>query len=72
MCEGHEHCKSETEIRKWLRGKFIVLLYNRVRFITDGFYEQTLIRESVLKYIPVSSQTRQIVPFEVSMMHLEM
>ena len=72
MCEGRDECKSEAEIRKWLRGKFIVLLYNRVRFIVDGFNEQTLIRESVLKYIPVSSQTRQIVPFEVTMMHLEM
>ena len=32
MCEGHDYCKTRDEIRDWLSGKYIVLLYNQVRF----------------------------------------
>ena len=28
MCEGESHCRSRDEIRDWLSGKYIVLLYN--------------------------------------------
>ena len=28
MCKGHSYCKSEREIRDYLSGKYIVLLYN--------------------------------------------
>ena len=31
MCEG-EGCKTQEEIREWLKGTYIVLLYNSVRF----------------------------------------
>ena len=55
MCVGHEYCASVDETRSWLMDKFIVLLYNRSRFITDGFEEEKDVHESVLKYIPISS-----------------
>ena len=28
MCSGHEYCKTKDEIRDWLSGKYIVLLFN--------------------------------------------
>ena len=28
LCEGHDYCEPKDEILKWLRGKYIVLLYN--------------------------------------------
>ena len=31
MCEG-SGCESESDIREWLKNKYIVLLYNHVRF----------------------------------------
>lgn len=37
MCEGKSICKSESEIREWLSGKYIVLLHNQVRFKTEDF-----------------------------------
>ena len=32
MCEGEDYCESVDNIRKWLRRKWIVLLYNEKRF----------------------------------------
>ena len=32
MCSGHDYCKTEEEIRDFLSGKYIVLLYNQIRF----------------------------------------
>ena len=31
MCEG-DGCESEDNIKEWLKGKFIVLLYNQIVF----------------------------------------
>ena len=28
MCEGKDYCKTREEIRDWISGKYIVLLYN--------------------------------------------
>jgi len=29
MCEGHDYCETPEEIKKWLAGKYILLLYNQ-------------------------------------------
>ena len=54
MCEG-EGCESEENIRKWLKGKFIVLLYNQARFDQDRYFSDSKVKESRIQYIPVSS-----------------
>lgn len=28
ICEGHSYCESKENIKQWLSGKFIVVLYN--------------------------------------------
>lgn len=28
FCEGHDYCETPEKIREWLRGKYILLLYN--------------------------------------------
>ena len=60
MCEGGEAngCKKEEEIRDWLRRKYIVLMYNHKRFETDQYFEDSVVKESHLIYVPISSQTR--------------
>ena len=32
MCEGRSICRTRDEIRDWLSGKYIVILYNQVVF----------------------------------------
>lgn len=65
-CTGKDYCKSEAEIRDWLRQKFIVLIYNQVRFNPEGYGEQSVIRESRIHYIPVNTQVREMHRFQVS------
>ena len=74
MCEPGNGiiCKDESEIREWLARKYIVVMYNHKRFDVEGFFDNSSIAESKLFYIPVSSQTRQIIPFKVQQTHLEL
>ena len=69
MCKG-EGCEDEEDIRKWLAGKFIILLTNEIKFNPNGFHEESKIMESNIRYIPVSSQVRQIIPYKLLQTHL--
>ena len=71
MCEG-AGCESEEEIKKWLSGKYVVLLYNQVRFITNQFGKDSIVKEARITYVPISSQTRQLIPFKVSPADIEL
>ena len=46
ICEGHYYCADPDLTRKWLANKYIILLYNQVRFNSEGFFEESTIRES--------------------------
>ena len=37
MCEG-EGCESEEKIREWLKLKYIVIVYNQVRFDSEQYF----------------------------------
>ena len=65
-------CKEKEEIQKWLQRKFIILLYNQMRFDPKGFHEAAIISESRINYIPISSQVRQIIPFKVEQTNLSL
>ena len=58
MCEGYDYCEKKEDIREWLRGKYILLLYNQIRFQTEEYFEEAAVKEAVLQYVPISSQTR--------------
>lgn len=64
MCEG-EGCESEEAIREWLKRKYIVIIYNHIRFDTEQYFMDSIVRESRLAYIPISSQTQEIISFKV-------
>ena len=72
MCEGESYCESKEDIRKWLSRKFIILLYNQIRFDPENFHELTKIEESRISYVPISSQVRNIHPFAVRQTTLEL
>lgn len=48
-------CESPESIAKWMRGKFLMLLYNKVSFVEDGFKERTLSRSTANFYMPFDS-----------------
>ena len=55
MCQDKTICRSRDEIRDWLSGKYIVLLYNQIVFQSDEFGDSSVAKESRLTYIPISS-----------------
>ena len=55
MCDDGPECESEENIRKWLSGKYIVLLYNEVSFDTERYFDESKNFYSRLMYIPISS-----------------
>ena len=71
MCDNSKErfkgvaCEEKEDIKKWLQRKFIVLLYNQIRFNPKGFLDAATIPESRISYIPISSQVRQIIPYKV-------
>lgn len=70
MCEGHDYCKTKAEIQEWLRGKYIVLLFNQARFQSNKFDDSVVVKESRIKYIPINSQSRWISPFKLTVSEL--
>ena len=70
MCEGHDYCRKREEIIEWIQGKYIVLLFNQVRFEQEEFGAETFVQEARIKYIPISSQVRQLIPFRVNVADL--
>ena len=43
-----------------------------MRFQTDEFGKKSVIREARIQYIPISSQTRQLIPFKLSVKDIEL
>ena len=66
-------CKTEDEIIDFLKEKYIITRSNNRRFLQDEFSDpgKIIINESRLKWIPISSQIRQIVPFSIKVTDLE-
>ena len=50
-CEGKDHCKSEEEVEAFFKGKFIIMLYNHVRFDNKHFGEDSIKQESKMYWI---------------------
>ena len=74
ICDGGpaNGCKEKEEILEWIKGKYIVLLYNQIRFSQEDYFSDSRIEESRILYIPVSSQIRQIIPHKIQETHLEL
>ena len=53
-CEG-EGCASDEEIEKEFRNKYIIVLVNESRFVTDGFGTERLKTESRLIWLSINS-----------------
>ena len=50
MCTGHDYCKNETEVREWLRRKFIVVFHNQIKFDSQVYGKGAVVKESRIHY----------------------
>ena len=65
MCYGLPDCKTEEEIKHWLSDMYIVMVYKHSRFDPSIYFDGTQINESRLHYVQISSQIREMHPFEI-------
>ena len=64
-CEGHDYCRSPEEIALWLQDKFILLLFNQIRFDSFQYAYDSIVKSSDLIWLPMSTQFVQTYPFEI-------
>ena len=53
-CHDRDDCKTKEEIDAYIQGKYLVLLSNEIRFDSQLLAEQSIIRESVMTWYPLS------------------
>ena len=56
-CSNKEMCKTDAEIDEWISDKFIIILYNGIRFNSEdwGPIEDRVEKESRLLWIPMTA-----------------
>ena len=66
-------CKSDEEITKWLQRKFVVVYYNQMRFNTRDYApDDKISREGKLDYIPINTQMREEVVYQIQLTQLQL
>ena len=55
-CTGELYCKSKEEIDAYMRGKYLLLYTNKIRFISDSFGEGSIVMESNMEWMRISTQ----------------
>lgn len=66
-CNGQEegYCKSDEEIKNFLLGKNLAILSNRIRFDQTRYGADSIRKESVVEWIPISTVTKEAVRMQI-------
>ena len=62
-CQGKDYCKSEEEINEFFRGKYIISFVNEIRFDSQFYGKESIIKESRMDWIRVSTSVVIEYPF---------
>ena len=71
-CTGHDYCKDDAAISSYFKKRFLVMLSNRIRFDSEKFGAQALIRESTVDWVNVSTHVQLTESFAVSRTELSL
>ena len=64
--EGPGFCRPESEIKKWIQRKFILVNQNNKRFSTREYsYDKKVTQEARLEWIPLNSQVREEIVYKI-------
>jgi hypothetical protein len=58
-------CKSDREVKEWLKDKYLVMAYNKYTFISDEYKERSFKYQSALDWFPIDIAGSIIYPFKV-------
>ena len=53
-CHDREDCKSKEDIDEFIRGKYLVVMKNTVRFDSVLLAKNAVVKESILTWFPIS------------------
>lgn len=67
-CRG-EGCATDEETTAFFRNKFILLIFNQVRFDSTLYGYNSIIPETRSIWLPINTQAQQTVPFKVATTH---
>ena len=54
-CHDQDYCKSDQEINQFMKDKWIVLLYNRIRFDPEAYRSDAFVEESLFEWVTVNT-----------------
>ena len=63
-------CKSEQEINEFIKGKYLTILSNEIRFNSEQPGIASIIKESAMTWYPISYKMQLRYPHQVSMSQL--
>ena len=53
--ENEGNCKTDKEIKEYFKGSYIIVLMNKIRFDSSKFGEESIVRESIIHWLPIST-----------------
>lgn len=71
-CIGHDYCKSVDEINAYLKGKYVLLLKNEIRFDSTRYSEESIISESRLDWLRVITKQQQNLTYQIQKTRLQL
>lgn len=69
-CSGEAYCKTDEEIDQFLKGKYLLLLNNQVRFDQTFYGEESIKMESRIRWISISFKNQLQFPFVATFSNL--
>ena len=63
-------CKSNAEVREWMKNKYIILVYNRQLFQSEKFGDETFSRHSFLDWNPMNAETIEMKRYSIQIQTL--
>lgn len=71
-CHDRTDCKSDKEIKSFLRDSYLFMLSNQVRFDNSEFGKKAIIAESVTTWMIMNTQIQQTIPWKLQTTELEL
>ncbi len=65
-CHDRSDCKTDAQITEFFKNKFILLVYNQIRFDSGAYGENSIIPETRLLWLPISTQVIQTTPLKIT------
>ena len=71
-CQGKDYCKTDEEINEFVRGKFLIVYANEIRFESQLYGKESIIKESHMDWVRISTYIKFELPYEVSKSELSL